>query len=272
MGTLEIDYEGWFQCRLSTDPDAFDDPRGQNGWTFAFHGEPNLDRLIRFQNPVAPRADGPSVGVRVAAARLDGANKNASPLIGARVELIDGAVFAGENGQIASSAQEPVNPWHIRITTPGGLSLSRKDPLDLSDFADVVRRQPVNASGNNAEVMAATGVNDFAAHRRSRRDALRTRHDNSGDADERQLLSERIAELESGLASPDPGDIRFWILGFRLDWDHELTGAAVANDPANELPGVPRAGAEWRIRHWMGGWDADALCGFTRGTLIIPTQ
>jgi hypothetical protein len=271
VGSLEIDYEGWFQCRLATDPDPFAEPRGRHGWTFAFHSEPDLDRFIRLQNPVAPRVEGPTVGVHVNAVRLNGAVVAATPLLGAQVELIDGAVFAGENGRIAPSAQEPINPWHIRIDTAGGLVLSRHDPLNLNDPADVARRQPVYIGGDDPEVRAATSVTDYAAYRRDRRDALRTRRENSGNPDERQLLQERITELEQGLDSPD-GDIRFRILGFRVDWEHDLTGAAVVNDPGNELPSTPQAGMAWHIRHWMGGWDADALCGYTRGTLTIPVH
>lgn len=44
---VSIPFRGWFQARLATDPDDFDEPRGQNGWTFAFEGEPDLDRIIR---------------------------------------------------------------------------------------------------------------------------------------------------------------------------------------------------------------------------------
>jgi hypothetical protein len=35
---VSIPFRGWFQARLATDPDDFDEPRGQNGWTFAFEG------------------------------------------------------------------------------------------------------------------------------------------------------------------------------------------------------------------------------------------
>ena len=28
----------------------------------------------------------------------------------------------------------------------------------------------------------------------------------------------------------------------------------------------------WPLRAWLGAWDADALCGFAKGRLEIPTR
>ena len=52
---MDIDFEGWWQCRFATDPDPSDDPRGVSGPTFTTAGEPAFDRVIRFQSPVSPR-------------------------------------------------------------------------------------------------------------------------------------------------------------------------------------------------------------------------
>src|SRR5690606_16465196 len=51
---LRIDFEGWFQVRLATDPDPSDEPRGVSGTTFALAGEPDFDRIVRFWEPIAP--------------------------------------------------------------------------------------------------------------------------------------------------------------------------------------------------------------------------
>ncbi len=48
---LSITFAGWAQCRLPTDPDPYDEPRGVSGYMYAYAGEPDLDRLIRFQDP-----------------------------------------------------------------------------------------------------------------------------------------------------------------------------------------------------------------------------
>jgi hypothetical protein len=265
---MQIGYEGWFQCRLATDPDAFDHRRGEFGWTFAFDGEPNLDRIIRFHDPVAHRVEGPAVGVTVRSVRVDGADQTGSPLLGGKVQLIDNAVFEGKNGEIAPSAREPIVPLHIQITTPAGLRLQKFDRIDLSNFAEIVRRQPTGGQSNDPDVRAATGVTNFQSFRRDRRDRLQQLHAIESDPVAKSRLQQRIDQLEDGLDAAS--DIRFRILGFRLDWQHSLRDAMQADDPAGELPAAPRAGAEWSISHWMGGWDADTLCAYTRGVLTIP--
>ena len=266
---LKLQYQGWFQCRLATDPDVYDHPRGQDGWTFAFAGEPDLDRLIRFQTTLAPRVEGPDVGVSVVAVTLDGVDQPASPFLNSRVELLGGAVFEGRNGQIAPSAQEPLVPLEIEITSPAGTVLRRADPIDLDDFLSVLRRKPTATRGDDPEVAQATGINDFKAHRTKRLNRLNAILENSQGV-ARQNLQQRIAQLELGLAEAE--DIRFWILGFCLEWNHALRGTTTVANNAGELPALPVTGADWHLKHWMGGWDADALCGYTRGTLTVPLQ
>jgi len=69
-----VRFRGNFQCRLATDPDAFDDPWGHDSsfGMYAVQGpdpdhpnEPPLDRIIRFSGAVAPRPFCPPIGVRV---------------------------------------------------------------------------------------------------------------------------------------------------------------------------------------------------------------
>ena len=47
---LDIQFEGYFQCRFATDPDPSDERRGVSGPTFAAPGEPDLERTIRFND------------------------------------------------------------------------------------------------------------------------------------------------------------------------------------------------------------------------------
>ena len=47
--SLWIKFEGWFQCRLATDPDPADEPRGVDGYIHAIPSERDLDRIIRLQ-------------------------------------------------------------------------------------------------------------------------------------------------------------------------------------------------------------------------------
>src|SRR4051794_14911179 len=97
---ISFEFEGWFQCRLATDPDPYDEKRGVSGWTFAYPGESDLDRYIRFSNAVAPRSAGPQVGVIVKRITLDGAEQSGHPLLKASVTLEDKPVFEGRNGTI----------------------------------------------------------------------------------------------------------------------------------------------------------------------------
>src|SRR3712207_1058344 len=99
---LSLKFEGWFECRLATDPDPTDEPRGVSGWTFAVAGEPDLDRIIRLQPQGAVnRPFGPPVGVRVTAVSVNGEQVTDHPLQGAPVELLDDPVFEGRNGIVA---------------------------------------------------------------------------------------------------------------------------------------------------------------------------
>jgi hypothetical protein len=258
---LELDFAGWFQCRLATDPDAYDHPRGESGWTFAVPGEPDLDRVIRFSAPVAPRSHAPAVGVTVRAVRAGGAAAAAHPLLGAPVELLDGAVYEGRNGDIAQSAREPVVPFRLSVAA-GGVRLVGFDPIDLTDPASVARRQPTGFEGNSAEVRAATGVADPAAYRAARRAQLQADLAAETDPTRRQALQLRIDQLALGSVVRNS-------LGFKLPYRFELRGPNRWDDPAGALGPPPAAGAVWTAAYWMGGWDADALQGYVSGTLRV---
>jgi hypothetical protein len=261
---LTLHFQGWFQCRFATDPDAFDHPRGNHGWTFAVAGEPDLDRLIRLQNAVAPRSHGPTVGVAVTGVLVDGQAAPAHPLLAAPVELLDGAVFEGRNGLIATAAQEPIVPFHLRIARDS-LVLQRLDPVDLTNPTDKRRRQPVEFEGQSPEVAAATGITDRQAFRDQRRTDLEHDLTSATDPTVRAALNQRIGELQV------PG-IAVASLGFKLTYRFQLSGPAQVADPANALGATVDTQLPWPIEYWMGGWDADALCGFMRGTLQVPAS
>ena len=258
---LAIAFDGWFQCRLATDPDAFDERRGQQGWTFAMPGEPDLDRVIRFGSPVAPRSRGPTVGVVVRQVSTSSGIVAGHPLIGAPVELLDEPVFEGRNGLIATSANEPIAPFRMRIAV-AGLELIATDPIDLHNPDEVFRRQPVDFDGNSAEVREATAIPDAAAYRQQRRAALAADLITETDTTKKAALQGRIDELQRG-------GIRITALGFKLSYEFELRGPNSWSDPGLVLGSAPATAAVWKTSYWMGGWDADALCGFVRGQFQV---
>src|SRR5262245_54460763 len=117
---LRIFFEGWFQCRLATDPDPPDESRGVSGWTFAVAGEPDLDRIIRLQpQGTTPRLGGPTVGVAVSRVESNGATARDHVLVGANVSLLSNPVFDGRNHLEADDGREPIRPFEMFIDGAG---------------------------------------------------------------------------------------------------------------------------------------------------------
>ena len=118
---LEIHFEGYFMCRIATDPDPSNEHRGMSGYTMALPRETRLDQIIRLQvdeefarkNARAPLHElGKEIGVRVVDARFDGATyaPAAAALKDARVELLgknqpfaDGPVFESRNNIVGNA-------------------------------------------------------------------------------------------------------------------------------------------------------------------------
>jgi hypothetical protein len=221
---LELFFEGWFQCRLARDPDPSDEKRGVSGAAFATVYEPDLDRIIRLNEPVAPRGDHlpqghqvPLVGVTVKSVRVFGEKNDLHPLVGARVDLLDGAVFQALNGVFYSPGKEPIDPFHISISQ-GSLALSRKDLWDPDqpdltmydmplDSPLLARRLPVSQEMKSLDVRQATGIFDADAYVNKRvqdlQEAIRERKNAKTiqAATEQQALDLQIDGLQQRLAA-----------------------------------------------------------------------
>jgi hypothetical protein len=182
---LELYFEGWFQCRLARDPDPSDEKGGISGASFATVYEPDLDRIIRLNDAVASRAmylpDGhevPKVGVSVKSVYIDGQRSAAHPLLNARVDLLDNAVFQSLNGVFSTPGNEIIDPFHISVSREN-LHLSRKDLWDLTrpdltmydmplDSPLLARRSPVSQESNSVDVRQATGIFNPAGYKKKR--------------------------------------------------------------------------------------------------------
>lgn len=269
---LTLEFAGWFCCRLATDPDPSDEPRGVSGWTYAVAGEPDLDRIIRFQDAPVVRSHGPRVGVDITRVTLDGHELSSHPLLGGRVELLDDAKFEGRNGLVSEDALEPMLPFHLSLAGPG-LRVSRRDPPDAQDRPiyeiepQLLLRQfeEREAPPSPAEVLAAIQITDPVEHARRRIRALQAdlaAAEQAGDDAARAALDRRLRAL-------GPINPRMLIsYGFRvgaLGGDGTVDGVA---DPGAVLDTVQ----PWPFRAWLGAWDVDAMCGFIRGRLEIPTR
>lgn len=265
---IQIDFGGWFQCRLATDSDAFDNKRGRFGWTFAYAGEPDLDRIIRCQSPVALRSHAKDVGVKVKRVLDAGTEVVGSSLLGAKVDLLDKPVFEGRNGQVATSADEPVVPFKLEISK-GNFSIVCADPVDLTNPADLLRRKPVSIDQSTPELIAATGISSGAAHFSARLNALKADRTTTTDPAMRSQLDSRIVELEAVLNRGS--GVQFATLLMQLNYEHQIAGPNKVVDPDGVLPAVPLASSPWKVEYFFGGWDFDALCGYLQGSLKIPT-
>lgn len=280
---LTLHFEGWFQCRLATDPDPSDDPRGVSGPTFAVAGEPDLDRIIRFNDPVALRWPLSQIGVCVTQVALGDATIPDHPLQGARVDLLNGAKFEGRNFLIAGTGREPIDPFVLQVSG-GGITLRRNDfwdPIQAGstgkdrDILDVPaammdRRQPTFTMFS-PEVAEATGIMDFPGFRQKRCAALQARRAQTSDPTECAALDRRIqALLNDGQDMPGVTGAAMIFLGVQEVFAFEINGVPSIDDPDGRLGGQVGISQTWPIRFWMGGFDTDTLTAYTKGTLSIP--
>jgi len=213
---LELYFEGWFQCRLARDPDPSDEKRGISGASFATVYEPDLDRIIRLNDAVASRANYlpeghqvPPVGVSVKSVYIDGLRIATHPLLGARVDLLDGPVFQALNGIFSVPGNEIIDPFHISVSQPN-VRLSRKDLWDPTqpeltiynmpvDSPLLARRRPVSAESNSVDVREATGIFNPAEYIKKRIVDLKAAITEKKQA-RSNATGKRVAELDAEIA------------------------------------------------------------------------
>lgn len=278
---LSLHFEGWFQCRLPTNPDPTDEPRGVSGSTWALAGEPDFDRVIRLSDPVALRSHAPPVGVRIVGVRIDGMPMPDHALNGATVDLLDSPVFEERNGIIAAIGEAPIDPFKLRIAGRE-VAIVREDLWDQRrptlrahevPAEQLRRRQPPQTGRgmfemSSPEVADATGIADFPGHFRARRARLIHDLETARDPLEILALRTRVRMIDRARW------LEHFRLGFRIDYQFEINGPAEFTGELDRLGGtilwshywLPR----WPIRFWMGCFDSDTLCAYMRGTLDIP--
>jgi len=266
---LSLAFEGWFECRLSADPDPADEPRGITGWTSAVAGEPDLDRLIRTQPENAvKRRFAPNIGVTVRSVAIGDQEVPAHPLLGAKIELLDGAVFEGRNGLASEDTEEPIFPFHIRVEA-NGIRLRREHrDLATGEWAFTKSLGPFGGP----IIGEAIGVQDPVAFRQARRAALVEALATETDPVARVALTKRISDIDrlDVFDNPAAPPLTVALLLGGLQYRYVLEGPwfEVA-DPEDKLGGVID-GSPWVASFWAGGWDADVLCGYMKGRLELP--
>lgn len=263
---IDLIFTGWFQCRLATDPDPYDEPRGVSGYVLAYADEPDLDRLVSFQPPAFVRGNGPTIGVTVRAVRVDGAAVADHPLVGGTVDLLGQPVFEGRNGVLGDDGLEPIYPFDVEVTK-GPFRLARGlKPADPEYPYDELLANGVEQAP--AEIAQATGIANLRQVWEARRTALR---DELGTAVEprRTGIAERLAFLDEHLNPTNRSSVlRFF--GARMRFLYSLGSPVELQDPEGVLSAIDVAHAPpWPTSFWFGGWDSDAQCAFATGVIRI---
>jgi hypothetical protein len=305
---LVLDFEGYYMCRLATDPDPTDERRGMSGYTMAFAAEDPFDRIIRLavdeefagRNLRHPAKDrGVKIGVRVTAVTFDGKSQPGHPLVGAPVKLegrdepADGPVFESRNNLTGSDDTFAfvIDPFRLHVRSPcGSIVIRAEDHIDptnpdlpiwqVLDPSIYGRRLPQSVESNSLEVAQAIGVFDLFSYFRDRcrflREQIRLKEEAlAGDRgkleEEPEAIETQIQQCRSRLYQ-----IEFWIdrvapkLGNKVDWAFEINGPKEVDDPKNQLGGEADLKQHWPVRFWFGGWDGDLLVGYMRGSLGVP--
>lgn len=257
---MKLSFSGWFQCRLATDPDPTDDPRGVSGSTFALPGEPDFDRIIRTRpEGTTPRVPGPEIGVAVNMVAIDEAPATHHPLMRAPVTLLSDPVFEGRNGFASEDTEEPIFPLHILIEA-NGIRVEREfRELDSGEW----RFQKSNGVERNVAAMGRAGITDPDAYVADRGTKLQKLLEQATDPHMKLLLRERLRHLNDDGFGPVP-------LFVGLRYRYRLDGPWFdVQDTGGSLGGTI-GGSPWLFNAWVGCWDGEALCGFIEGDLTLP--
>ncbi len=263
---LWLKFAGWFQVRLTTDPDPTDEPRGVSGYAQAIAGEPDLDRVIRLQPgpQVVPRSHCPEVGVMVRAVYADGKNVTGHALVDAAVELVGDPKFEGRNGIVAEDGFEPVVPCHFQIKK--NRFVLNRPHLDTEEFPfEELKAGGVN--GSPAEIAEATGIWDLGTVWEKREAELRKDRDATTDPVVQAALTQRIEMI----ANRKKNRLTRYF-GARMMYALSLKGTAACEDPDGFLKGTVDLISPWPVEFWFGGWDPDAFSGFMQGFIGVPIE
>jgi hypothetical protein len=278
---LNIHFSGWFQYRAALDPDPIDEPRGVSGPTFAVAGEPPFDGLIRYQNAIAPRfPHEKDHGVFVTAVDIDGVPQPQHALVGAAVDLLDRPRYE-ERGYIVTYQQVPIDPFHLQISGDG-IVIRRKDCWDVAQpdltmfevskqYPNLIPRRQCAISPQSVKVAEATGIMDYAAHRRQRRAALTRLLKGARSEITRMALQKRIDDLakdDQAMTGLTLAAQQF--LGLCADYQFAVNGPLVMEDKQNKLRGTIGTSQDWPVSFWMGGFDVDSLFGYVSGVWQLP--
>ena len=306
---LEMQFEGFFMCRLATDPDPTNEERGVSGYTIALVHEAPLDQVVRTQiedeaflernlREPAQRMK-IRIGVDVCNVLFDGKpyfGPARDALLGAKLYLegkdepFQGPIFDSRNNIVGSDDNMAfvINPFELAIRNGNGIAFEAKDWLDpsdperkiwqIEDPTTYARRLPSFASGSTT-AQAAILVFDWNAYFADRMKFLRQRiveleEEKAGKTGaEAEVIETRIQGMKSRIFMIEFWGDRFHTkLGFQVTYSFNINGPQKVRDPENLLGGKVAEGQPWPVSFWMGSWDGDLLVGYMQGSLSVPFQ
>lgn len=280
---LVVRFRGWLTIRLATEPDPPDEPRGASGYTFAYAGEPPLDRVIRTQPLDEPDLLRPGApwdwGVFVYDAfqlDIDGAATPLRDLLGLQVKLHGRPKFENRSWLLTPPGWEPIVPFDLAIQAndKDGV-LRRSAPLDPASSKPVWQQPIARLLAQGAKdiwperetVGSATGIWDAKVLLDQRIVTLETLLAEEKDAVKRQCLKSRLFELKRAVEEP-PGArlmIRYPVERFSIRMD----GMDAKIPDKEDLAGLNPQEA-WLVDFWLGAFDFDLLAAFMQGSLVVP--
>lgn len=295
MAVITLNFEGYIQCRLATDPDPTDERRGVSGYTFALPGEPDLDWTIYTQ---------PGAGVvkRVGVEREVGVRVTSGycgtepivkghPLFEAPVALEDRPRFEERNYIVITQQFGVIAPFKLRVKGQG-IELFRQvdfypgKPLDFPLLeTPQANLMPYTLQAFNAgmpQCAALLGPSQNPSVYRAERLAtlLDYRQRARLTPDALAALNKRIEQLRID----DPRDRRTGQLVNSASYSYSVNGPAsiaLGKSPATWLNGRYDADRGWQYNEpdrpllpwpcsfWIGSWDADSLTAYMSGTIQV---
>jgi len=296
---LEIEFQGWFQCRLATDPDGAFVRRGVTGNAFAIGDEPALDRIIRFQpDGTVKRSHCPPIGVNVTSARLLRSALHAPNtgipvprLVSANVNLLQDPKLEGRNHLVCEDG-EVIDPFEVQVKTADGLYLRRRVVgIPLNKMTPTERRGTgryassgaqvrINAMRDNLVHMGdVLSPQDFVSDRIAKLEQEAEEHAEEPLGEPAQAIAFRLKVLRA--TGWQVRNVRWTRFFFDCEYFHTISGemnsklASVA--PAFQVrtpQGEPQADfdAKWLIQYHLGFYDTDALAAYAYGLLRIPVD
>ena len=306
---LTAHFEGYFMCRIATDPDPTNETRGLSGYTMALATEDKLDQVIRLQvgdeekdkeeflkKNLRPPAKEMGLekklkeGVQVHRVTFNGQPWDKDEvLIGARVSLLgrdepfEGPTFESRNNITGSDDTMAfvIDPFHLQISKKN-IAIQAEDYLNPAQPTQKIwqilnpaiygRRLTSAFEENSQEVAEAINVFDYYGYFYDRRRFLQSQIQ---QLEKQEPLSEankiKIEQFKSRLYQ-----LEFWgdrvinKLGFKTSWDFEINGPKSLLSSPSLLGGEIDTEQSWPVQLWFGGWDGDLLVGYMRGSLSMP--